>query len=116
MIRQRTSCSRGCSKPARGWWPRRGYSASLYARCPLALAARSSGTGILIAPRTPGDGDALGVRVDVPGRVPPGRGVAVVDGRQTDVQLGVPHQHSGATAPPRRGPLAGGPGSPSWQS
>ncbi|MGY3567538.1 FtsK/SpoIIIE domain-containing protein [Sinomonas sp. RB5] len=86
-----------------------GYSASLYARCPLALAARSSGTGILIAPRTPGDGDALGVRVDVPGRVPPGRGVAVVDGRQTDVQLGVPHQHSDATAP---WPAGGRP----WQS
>jgi S-DNA-T family DNA segregation ATPase FtsK/SpoIIIE len=76
-----------------------GYSPSLYARCPLALAARSSGTGILIAPRTPGDGDVFGVRVDVPGRVPPGRGVALVDGRQTDVQLGVQHQHPGATAP-----------------
>ena len=67
-----------------------GYSASLYTRCPLALTVRSSGTGILLAPRTAADGDAFGVRVDVPGRVPPGRGVALVDGRQTDVQLGAP--------------------------
>jgi S-DNA-T family DNA segregation ATPase FtsK/SpoIIIE len=66
-----------------------GYSASLYARCPLALTVRGSGTGILIAPRTAGDGDVLGFRVDAPGRVPPGRGVAFIDGRQTDVQLGV---------------------------
>ena len=65
-----------------------GYSANLYARCPLALTARSSGTGLLLAPRAPGDGDVFGVRPDVEARVPPGRGVAVVDGRCVDVQLG----------------------------
>jgi S-DNA-T family DNA segregation ATPase FtsK/SpoIIIE len=76
-----------------------GYSANLYVRCPLALTVRSSGTGILIAPRTSADGDILGVRVDVPGRVPPGRGVALLDGRQTDVQLGVHDRHRD-TRPP----------------
>lgn len=64
------------------------YSATLYARCPVALAARSAGTGILIAPRAPSDGDVFGVRVDPAGRVPPGRAVAVAEGRQIDVQLG----------------------------
>ncbi|MDP9885459.1 S-DNA-T family DNA segregation ATPase FtsK/SpoIIIE [Sinomonas atrocyanea] len=76
-----------------------GYSANLYVRCPLALTVRSSGTGILIAPRTSADGDILGVRVDVPGRVPPGRGVALLNGRQADVQLGVHDRHSD-TRPP----------------
>jgi S-DNA-T family DNA segregation ATPase FtsK/SpoIIIE len=65
-----------------------GYSASLYTRCPIALQARSAGTGILIAPRSPADGDAFGVRTEVPARVVPGRAIAVVDGRQAEVQLG----------------------------
>ncbi|GAB3283242.1 hypothetical protein GCM10027449_26060 [Sinomonas notoginsengisoli] len=64
------------------------YSPNLYARCPLALRVRSAGTGILIGPRTSGDGDVFGVRVDVPGPVPSGRAVALIDGRQVDVQLG----------------------------
>ncbi|MDQ0258391.1 FtsK/SpoIIIE domain-containing protein [Sinomonas atrocyanea] len=76
-----------------------GYSASLYARCPLALTVRGSGTGILIAPRTAGDGEVLGVRVDAPGHVPPGRGVALIGGRLTDVQLGVDGPRSEAAAP-----------------
>lgn len=65
-----------------------GYSANLYARCPLALTVRASGTGLVIAPRTPNDGDVFGVRLDVPRRVRPGLAVAIVDGRQVDVQLG----------------------------
>jgi S-DNA-T family DNA segregation ATPase FtsK/SpoIIIE len=73
----------GCSVVATA-----GYSANLYAHCPLALPARSSGTGLMLAPRAPGDGDVFGVRVDVPGRVPPGRAVAIVDGTCIDVQLG----------------------------
>ncbi|WP_369044874.1 FtsK/SpoIIIE domain-containing protein [Sinomonas sp. P10A9] len=65
-----------------------GYSANLYSRCPLALTVRTSGTGVAITPRTPNDGDVFGVRLDVPGRVHPGRAVAVVDGQQIEVQLG----------------------------
>ncbi|GAB4099818.1 FtsK/SpoIIIE domain-containing protein [Sinomonas halotolerans] len=64
------------------------YSAALYARCPLALTARSSGVGLLLAPRSPADGEVFGTRIDVPGRVPPGRAIAVVDGCTVDVQLG----------------------------
>ena len=75
-----------------------GYSANLYARCPLALTARSSGVGLLIAPRAPVDGEVFGLRVDVPGRVPPGRAVAVLDGQCVDVQLG--HVASTVAGPP----------------
>lgn len=78
-----------------------GYSPTLYARSPLALAARSTGTGIVIAPRAPGDGDVFGVRLDVPGRVPPGRAIAITEGRQVDVQLG----YDAPSAPCRDGGL-----------
>ncbi|WP_415855783.1 hypothetical protein, partial [Sinomonas sp. G460-2] len=70
-----------------------GYSTALYSACPIALRARTTRSGIAIRPRSPSDGDAFGVRLDPPGGiarggVPPGRGVAVVDGTQVDVQLG----------------------------
>ncbi|MDQ4503252.1 FtsK/SpoIIIE domain-containing protein [Sinomonas sp. ASV322] len=64
------------------------FSANLYAQCPLALWARSSGVGIALRPRSPSDGDAFGVRLDPPIAAPPGRAVAVVEGRAVDVQLG----------------------------
>lgn len=65
-----------------------GYSASLYRTCPISVRARDARSGIAIHPRAPSDGDVFGVRLDPPGRVPPGRAIAVVDGRPTDVQLG----------------------------
>ncbi|WP_336856739.1 FtsK/SpoIIIE domain-containing protein [Sinomonas albida] len=65
-----------------------GYSASLYRTCPISLRARDARSGIAIHPRSSSDGDVFGVRLDPPGRVPPGRAIAVVDGTATDVQLG----------------------------
>jgi S-DNA-T family DNA segregation ATPase FtsK/SpoIIIE len=91
-----------------------GYSPSLFARCPLALAARSAGTGLLLAPRSANDGDVFGIRVDVPGRVPPGRAVAVVEGQQIDVQLGWdgPGADTSARRPLRRSQAPRHPGHP----
>ncbi|MHA7220765.1 FtsK/SpoIIIE domain-containing protein [Arthrobacter sp. RHLT1-20] len=66
-----------------------GFSHSLQQRAPLALHARSQGTGILIAPRSPLDGDLFGVRVEPEHSPPPGRAVVISDGQATAVQLAV---------------------------
>jgi S-DNA-T family DNA segregation ATPase FtsK/SpoIIIE len=55
---------------------------------PLALHARSQGTGILIAPRTFLDGDLFGVRFEAEPNPPPGRSVLIQNGRAVPVQLG----------------------------
>ncbi|BCT76780.1 hypothetical protein SCMU_26220 [Sinomonas cyclohexanicum] len=65
------------------------HSANLAARCQLAVRARYGGTGIVLQPRSPNDGDFFGVRIDVPASVPSGRAVALVSGRQIETQLGV---------------------------
>lgn len=64
------------------------YGTSLAARCQIASGARYGGTGLVLQPRSPNDGDFFGVRVDVPTRVPPGRAVAFLSGRQIETQLG----------------------------
>jgi S-DNA-T family DNA segregation ATPase FtsK/SpoIIIE len=65
-----------------------GYSPILAQRVPLALQARSLGTGLLIGPRTFLDGDLFGVRFEAETNPPPGRSVLVQNGRATAVQLG----------------------------
>ncbi|MET3933348.1 FtsK/SpoIIIE domain-containing protein [Arthrobacter sp. OAP107] len=63
------------------------FSQSLVQRVPLALAARSGGRGILIAPRNPLDGDIFGLRIDPDSHPPPGRALFVADGAAMPVQL-----------------------------
>ncbi len=65
-----------------------GYSPLLAQRVPLALQARSLGTGVLIAPRTFLDGDLFGVRFEAEPNPPPGRSVLIRNGRALAVQLG----------------------------
>jgi S-DNA-T family DNA segregation ATPase FtsK/SpoIIIE len=65
------------------------FSQSLMQRVPLALAARSGGRGILIAPRSPLDGDIFGLRIDPDRHPPPGRALLVADGTAVPVQLAV---------------------------
>jgi S-DNA-T family DNA segregation ATPase FtsK/SpoIIIE len=65
------------------------FSQSLLQRVPLALAARSGGRGILIAPRSPLDGDIFGLRIELDSHPPPGRALLVADGTAMPVQLAV---------------------------
>ena len=64
-----------------------GFSQSLIQRVPLALAARNCGRGILIAPRSPLDGDIFGLRIEPDSHPPPGRALLVADGTALPVQL-----------------------------
>ncbi|MDR7157733.1 FtsK/SpoIIIE domain-containing protein [Arthrobacter sp. BE255] len=65
-----------------------GFSPLLVQRVPLALSARGSGTGLVIAPRSLMDGDLFGIRFDAEPNPPPGRSVLVANGRPMPVQLG----------------------------
>lgn len=50
-------------------------------------SARASGTGVLLGPTAPSDGEVLGVRALVPDRRPTGRGLLIVRGHQQPVQV-----------------------------
>ncbi|NUP59182.1 MAG: hypothetical protein HOQ06_06850, partial [Pseudarthrobacter sp.] len=63
------------------------YSATLHQRIPLIMTARSAGTGLLLAPRSIGDGDIFGVRFELEPNPPPGRGVLIAAGRPSPVQV-----------------------------
>jgi S-DNA-T family DNA segregation ATPase FtsK/SpoIIIE len=65
-----------------------GFSPLLVQRMPLALNARGSGFGLLIAPRSVSDGDLFGLRFDVEPSPPPGRSILITNGRPMPVQLG----------------------------
>jgi len=54
--------------------------------------ARRCRTGVLLTPRSPLDGEALGIRLprDTGGRTPPGRGLFVARGETTPLQLAMP--------------------------
>ncbi|KRE50347.1 hypothetical protein ASG92_08625 [Arthrobacter sp. Soil736] len=82
-----------------------GFGPALVQRVPLALAARNCGSGILIAPRSPMDGDLFGLRHELEPNPPPGRAVLLADGRAMAVQLAAcrPEELSAG------GPSAGGP-------
>lgn len=66
------------------------YRPALALRVPLAAAARNSRPGILIAPRSPQDGDLFGQRFELDPHPPPGRAVLVTDGAVRPVQLAFP--------------------------
>lgn len=87
-----------------------GYSPLLVQRVPLALSARGTGNGLLIAPRSVTDGDLFGLRFEVEPSPPPGRSILIANGRPLPVQLGwcrhaakgeslVAHQMAGAEPP-----------------
>ncbi|MBG6182083.1 S-DNA-T family DNA segregation ATPase FtsK/SpoIIIE [Arthrobacter sp. CAN_A214] len=61
--------------------------ASLPIRVPLALQARATGRGLCLAPRSPLDGDFLGVRFDLDGRPGPGRAFLVERGTVVELQI-----------------------------
>ncbi|MHA7262553.1 FtsK/SpoIIIE domain-containing protein [Arthrobacter sp. TMN-37] len=60
---------------------------SLLSRVPLAARARSTGTGIILRPRPPADGDFFGLRFDITESPPLGRGLVCGRGEATEVQL-----------------------------
>lgn len=63
------------------------YSPMLFQRVPLVMNARAAGVGLLLGPRSPGDGDLFGVRFDVEANPPPGRGVLISGGRSCPLQV-----------------------------
>jgi S-DNA-T family DNA segregation ATPase FtsK/SpoIIIE len=67
-----------------------GYGQALVQRVPLAMNARHCGSGILIAPRSPMDGDLFGTRFELEPNPPPGRAVLLANGRAMPVQLACP--------------------------
>ncbi|MBG6083691.1 ATP-binding protein [Zhihengliuella flava] len=67
-------------------------SAQLFARLPLAQAARQSGTGILLGARSPHDGDFWGWRVAPTTPAPPGRALTIIDGELTWAQAWAPEE------------------------
>ncbi|MHA7285134.1 FtsK/SpoIIIE domain-containing protein [Arthrobacter sp. MDT3-44] len=60
---------------------------ALLARVPLSLVARGTGRGFVLSPRSPGDGDFFGVRLDVDGPSIPGRGFACDPAHVVEVQV-----------------------------
>ncbi|WP_426225447.1 FtsK/SpoIIIE domain-containing protein [Pseudarthrobacter sp. DSP2-3-2b1] len=74
-----------------------GFSPVLPQRVLLAIPARNSGLGVLVAPRTLLDGDLFGVRFEAEPNPPPGRSIVIQNGRATAVQLGwqPPDEHPG---------------------
>ncbi|WP_104179085.1 FtsK/SpoIIIE domain-containing protein [Arthrobacter sp. B0490] len=78
---------------------------ALLTRVPLALQARAAGRGLVLAPRTAGDGDFFGVRLDTDGEPVAGRGFACDPTGVTEVQIA---RVSGGTEGPEgiRGPGA----------
>ncbi|VXB04784.1 Cell division protein FtsK [Arthrobacter sp. 9V] len=79
---------------------------SLLLHLPLAKEAQSSGTGLVLAPGTPHDGDLLGVRLEADRTGRPGRGFLIAGGETTPFQgvfTGrVPGVQSAADVPPVR--------------
>ncbi len=59
-------------------------------RLPLAIAVRNSGTGLILAPNRPQDGDFFSCRLDTDGHSPPGRAVLLVNGSVEWLQLAWP--------------------------
>ncbi|MBT2566543.1 FHA domain-containing protein [Arthrobacter sp. ISL-85] len=63
------------------------YSPMLLQRVPLIMAARASGLGLLLGPRSVADGDPFGIRFDVESNPPPGRAVLISGGRSVPLQV-----------------------------
>jgi S-DNA-T family DNA segregation ATPase FtsK/SpoIIIE len=56
----------------------------------LAARLRTTGSGILLTPIAPGDGEAFGMRVPARSGAPPGRALVLAAGRPQAVQVAVP--------------------------
>jgi DNA segregation ATPase FtsK/SpoIIIE, S-DNA-T family len=64
------------------------YSPLLLQRLPLVMKSRTSGMGVLLAPRSLQDGDIFGIRFEVEANPPPGRGVLTCRGGASSIQVG----------------------------
>ncbi|WP_461187167.1 FtsK/SpoIIIE domain-containing protein [Arthrobacter sp. Z4-13] len=64
------------------------YGSLLIQRVPLVMNSRSTGTGLLLAPRSMQDGELFGVRFEVEPNAPPGRGVLISQGLARSIQVG----------------------------
>ncbi len=62
-------------------------SPTLISKIPLAMEARSSGTGLVLCARQSSDADFFGIRLEFEGRLPPGRAHVIVSGEVEEVQL-----------------------------
>ena len=63
---------------------------ALVPKVPLSRAARTSGLGILVEPRSALEGDLFGQRFELEPNPPPGRAVLLADGTARPVQLALP--------------------------
>ena len=63
---------------------------ALLQRLPLAGEVQANGMGLILAPRTPLDGDILGVRLETENSPRAGRGVIVRGNRVVQVQVAFP--------------------------
>jgi S-DNA-T family DNA segregation ATPase FtsK/SpoIIIE len=54
---------------------------------PALVGLRANPLGIVLGPRSATDGDIFGLRLDVDGKPPPGRGVLVDSGRSVEIQV-----------------------------
>lgn len=78
-------------------------SPSVMTRIPLAMQARSTGKGIVLAPHSVMDGDFFGVRLDVEPKTIPGRAMLIDNAICTPAQLIFPFTDvTGNTGPIRR--------------
>ncbi|MBT8162526.1 MULTISPECIES: FtsK/SpoIIIE domain-containing protein [Arthrobacter] len=66
------------------------HSLSTLQRCPLLSRARGNGSGILMGPRSPSDGDFFGIRVEVEPHSPPGRALLIDHGVVRRLQIAAP--------------------------
>ncbi|GAA1341817.1 FtsK/SpoIIIE domain-containing protein [Arthrobacter roseus] len=62
-------------------------SPTLISKIPLAMEARSSGTGIVLCARQSSDADFFGIRLELEGRLPSGRAHVIVSGEVEEAQL-----------------------------
>lgn len=70
-------------------------------RVAFAMEARSSGTGLLLCPRSPSDGDLYGLRFDVEPHPPPGRAVLIDSGHSCALQVALAPYSAGVPLPVR---------------
>ncbi len=62
-------------------------SPTLISKIPLAMDARSSGTGVVLRARQPSDADFFGVRLELEGRLPEGRAHLLLSGEVEEIQV-----------------------------
>jgi S-DNA-T family DNA segregation ATPase FtsK/SpoIIIE len=60
---------------------------------PALVGLRANPLGIVLGPRSATDGEIFGLRLDVDGKPPPGRGVLVDSGRSVEIQVAKVRRH-----------------------